>query len=302
MIAIFEQVLILLAFCLVGFLLSKAKIVDPGHSKSLSGLLVYIFLPCTTFNTFSKQFNIPYLSQMWPLLLVSTGLILVVVLFAKLINHFLTKDPDEKAVNEYSLSMANIGYMGYPLAEAVLGEAGLLNVMMFAAPMNVYIGTVGYNMLTAGKEKKSLLKKIFTPSLIGILIGCGVGISGLQLPSVISNIAKTAGNCMAPVSMIITGMTISQYSFKKMLTNKSVYIVTAVRLIIAPLLICALLKLLGLEFARQEAVLLYAMPCGMNAIVYPKLVGKDSCAAVAQVMVSTVLSMFTIPLCLHFLV
>ena len=301
MIAIFEQVFILIIFCLAGYVLSKVKLVDPSHSKTLSVLLTYVFLPCVSFNTFSAQFTPAYLLDKGPLILVSTGLISVVVLVAKLINRFLTKEPYEKAVNEYSMSMANIAYMGYPLAEGVFGSAVLLDCMMFALPMTIYIGTVGFNMLTAGKEKKSLLKKIFTPSLIGILIGCAVGISGIKLPDVIYEISQKAGACMAPASMLITGMTISCFSIKELLKNKTVYVICAVRLLLAPLLVFGLLKLFGLEFALTAGVVLYAMPCGMNTIVYPQLVGKDCRLGAATVLVSTALSMLTIPLCLYFL-
>ena len=301
MVAMFEQVLVLLIFSLTGYVLCKAKLVDPDHSKALSVILVYVFLPCTLFNSFSKQFTAAYLAESWPLILTSVGLIPLVVIAAKIINRFITKNPEDKAPNEYSMSMANIGYMGYPLAESVYGAVGLLDCMMFALPMQIYIGTIGFNMLTAGKEKKSLLKKIFTPSLIGILIGCAVGISGIKLPHIIYDAAQKSGACMAPVSMILTGMIVSKFPIKELLTCKTAYIVSAVRLVIAPLMIFGLLKLCNLEFALKAAVLLYAMPCGMNSIVYPKLVGNDSKAGAAAVMISTVLSMITIPLCLHFL-
>jgi predicted permease len=47
---------------------------------------------------------------------------------------------------------------------------------------------------------------------------------------------------------------------------------------------------------------LYAMPCGMNTIVYPKLVEKDCRLGAATVLVSTVLSLITIPLCIYLLI
>ena len=296
MLAIFEQVFILFVFGVAGYVLCKTKLVDPSHSKTLSVLLIYVFLPCVSFNTFSARFNVAYLIDKGPLTLVSVGLIPVVAILAKLINKLLTKDPYETAVNEYSMSMANVSYVGYPLAEAIFGSAGLLDCMMFTMPMCVYIGTVGYNTLTAGKEKKPLLKKIFTPSMIGILIGCAVGISGIQLPEVVGVATQKAGACMAPVSMLLTGMTVSQFSIKELLWSKKAYIITAVRLVFAPLMIFGLLKLCHLEFAIPSAVTMYAMPCGMNAIVFPQLVGKDCRLGAATVLISTVLSMLTIPL------
>lgn len=301
MLAMFEQVFILVTFCVIGYILCKVKLVKPDQSKVLSVVLIYILFPLMSFKTFSGQFTVAYLQEKGFLLLVSLGLIPVVVIMAKLISRLLGGEPYERNVNEYSMSMANIGYMGYPLAEAVYGTAGMLDCMMFGLPMTMYINTVGYNMLTAGNGQKSLLQKIFTPSMFGILTGCFVGITGLKLPNTVFEIAKMGSDCVAPISMMLTGMAISQFSIKELLCNKKVYVICAVRLALMPVLVWVLVKLCGFTFALLPAVLLYAMPCGMNTIVFPKLVDKDCRLGAATVLISTIVSMVTIPICLYFL-
>lgn len=293
--AIFGQVAILLTFCLTGYILCKTKLVNPEHSKVLSVLLVYIFFPCMSFNTFSTKFNMSYLSTQWPLIAISVGMLAVIVVISKLICIPLRGEAYERNVNEYSMSIGNIGYMGYPLAGAVFGETVLLDCMMFGLPMSLYIGTVGYNMLTAGKGQKNIWQKIFTPSLIGILIGCVAGITGIWLPQTVYDVAKMGNNCVAPISMLLTGMAISQFPIKSLLTNWKVYVICAVRLLLAPALALLLIKVTGLSSALIPAVALYAMPCGMNTIVYPKLVEKDCSLGAATVLISTTLSLLTIP-------
>lgn len=301
MLAMFEQVLILLIFCVIGYVLCKVKLVNPDHSKVLSVLLVYILFPFMSFNTFSAKFNITYLQEKGLILLVSIGLLTVVTIVTKFLRKFLGGDPYERNVNEYSMAIPNLGYMGYPLAGALYGTAGMLDCMMFGLPMSMYIGTVGYNMLTAGQGKKPLWKLIFTPSLIGILIGCVVGIAEIPVPAVLNNIAQSGSNCVAPISMMLTGMAISQFKIKELLCNKKVYFICAIRLVFMPVFVWAIVKLCGLTFALMPAVLLYAMPCGMNTIVYPKLVEKDCRLGAATVLISTLISMLTIPICLYFL-
>ena len=301
MLAMFEQVFILVTFCVIGYILCKVKLVKPDQSKVLSVVLIYILFPLMSFKTFSGQFTVAYLQEKGLILLVSLGLLCVVVIVSKIFSKFLGGDPYEKNVNEYSMSIGNIGYMGYPLAEAVYGTAGMLDCMMFGLPMTIYINTVGYNMLTAGKGQKSILQKIFTPSMFGILAGCLVGITGLQLPQAVFEIAKMGSNCVAPISMMLTGMAISQFNIKELLCNKKVYVICAVRLALMPVLVWTLVKLCGFTFALMPAVLLYAMPCGMNTIVFPKLVEKDCRLGAGTVLISTIVSMVTIPICLYIL-
>ena len=301
MIAIFGQVFIMVTFFLAGYVLCKAKLLSAEHSKPLSVLLIYVFFPLMSFKTFSAQFTVQYLQEKGMLLLVSVGLIPVIAIIARLIGKLLGGERYEQDVNTYSISTPNIGYMGYPLAEAVFGAGILLDCMMFGLPMSMYINTVGYNMLTAGKKQKSIWSKIFTPGMVGILAGCFAGILGLKLPETVMDIAKMGSNCVAPVSMLLTGIALSEFSIRKLLSNKKVYVVCAFRLILVPLLVWGLIKICGLQGALIPAVLLYAMPCGMNAIVFPKLVDNDCKLGAGTVLVSTAISLITIPLVLHFL-
>ena len=48
-------------------------------------------------------------------------------------------------------------------------------------------------------------------------------------------------------------------------------------------------------------VLLYAMPCGLNTIVFPKMVGEDCRPGASMAMISTVACLLTIPLCMQIL-
>jgi len=46
---------------------------------------------------------------------------------------------------------------------------------------------------------------------------------------------------------------------------------------------------------------IYCMPCGMNTIIYPKMVGEDCRMGASLVLISSVACVLTIPLCLYFL-
>ena len=301
MIAIFGQVFIMVAFFLTGYVLCKTKLLSSEHSKPLSVLLIYVFFPLMSFKTFSVQFTVDYLQEKSMLLIVSAVLIPVLAIVSRLISKLLGGNHYEQDVNTYSISTPNIGYMGYPLAEAVYGTGGMLDCMMFGLPMTIYINTVGYNMLTSGKKQKSIWSKIFTPGMIGILVGCFVGIIGLKLPATVMDIAQMGSNCVAPVSMLLTGIALSEFPIKKLLSNKTVYIICVLRLVLVPLVVWGLVKVCGFQSVLIPAVLLYAMPCGMNTIVFPKLVDNDCELGAGTVLISTAISLITIPLTLYFL-
>ena len=301
MASVLEQVFILFIFALAGFILTKTKLVDGDHEGILSKLEFYIFLPCVTFQTFAQRFTVAYLQEKYSLVLISVGILVVLELLARLIAPRFSKDSYERLVYRYSIMIPNFGYFGYALMQGLFGGDGLMDMMMFTLPMTIYTTTAGYMMLTNQPGKLSV-KKLLTPSIITMVLGCIVGITGLSLPNVIDQVVGKSAACMAPISMLLAGMVIAQYDLKELLADKRSYLITALRLLIIPALIFAVLKLMGLEIGILAAVVTYCCPCGLNPIVYGKLAGQDCRSAASLTLISTVLSLLTIPLCVYFFI
>ncbi len=299
MITVFEQIFILLVFAFIGFMLCKLKAADPSHTKILSALGVYVFLPATIFRSFCANFTVEYISEKYYFILISAGLLIVLALIFGLVSRLLTKDSYKRSVYHYSLLISNYSYMGYALTGALFGEEMLLNVMIFTMPLTLYIHTIGFCRLTG---KKLSLKNITDPSLIAMLAGALVGISGISLPQVVTDIFTKASACMAPVSMLMTGMVISQFGIIKMLKDKNTYIITALRLLVIPAALAFVLRLFCPEEAVKVAVTVFCLPCGLNTVVFPKLAGQNCEPGASLAVVSNILSLITIPLCINFLI
>ena len=105
---------------------------------------------------------------------------------------------------------------------------------------------------------------------------------------------------MSPIAMLITGITIAGYSFKKMMTNVGVYVITLFRLLIYPLVSLGVFLLLRPLGVSEEIVVctmcFMAMPLGLNTIVVPSAYGKDTSVAAGMALISHLLSVGTIPL------
>lgn len=292
---VFEQVFLLLLFGAVGYLLAKTKIADSGHTKLLSALCLYVFLPSNVFKTFASRFTVEYLAQKYVLVLGAAVIVAVLALAAIPLSRLLTKHGYRQKIYHYSLTIPNFGYIGYALAEGIFGGDVLLDVMMFAIPLSMYTYTIGYCMLT---NSKVTLKRLCNPVTIAMVLGMVVGLAGIPMPSVVGKFLNNASGCMAPVSMLLTGMVITDYAMKDMLSRWQVYFVTALRLLVIPCVMGFALRLLGVEVLVLPAIMMLSMPCGMNTIIFPKLMGEDCKAGASMAFVSTILCCVTIPLCL----
>ena len=83
---------------------------------------------------------------------------------------------------------------------------------------------------------------------------------------------------------------------KKVLSLKSLYVVSAVRLILFPLLFIGLFSVLPLtDNIIICAICSLSMPLGLSTIVIPGGYGKDTSVAAGMTLVSHLLSALTIP-------
>ena len=290
----FEQVILLFIFALLGYILGKKRIVNSEHAGLLSKLEVYVFLSCMTFKTFAKEFTVNTIREKYSLILLSIVILALISLAAYLLAKWLSKNAYEKKVYIYSLTVPNYGYMGYVLVEALFGSEMLLDLMIFALPVSVYVYTIGYILLTNAKFTPKMLLQ---PTVIMMGVGCLVGLSGVELPGIITEVTVKGSACVAPVSMILLGIVLSDFCLEELLLDKKYYLVSLLRLIIFS---CTIILLLKPLCAMEEIIIagiLYAMPCGLNTIVFPKMVGENCKIGAGLACISSILACITIPIC-----
>ena len=295
MIVVAKQVGILAIFALIGYVLARIGKVKTEHSQLLSTLVVYACYPCTVFKTFSTQFNVPYLTEKYSSILISTVMFAAVVIASKWLAKKMTSKPYERNVYGYTMIVPNTGYVGSALVEHLYGPAVLLNQMMFNLPLSFFTYTEGYRMLTGGD--KLTLKRLFNPVTSAILLGCAVGIFAIPLPELLTTVVERANNCMAPLSMILTGIAISEFDLSRLLKNRMAYLMTFLRLLVIPFVMAGIASVFFSREIVLAAVMMYAMPCGLNTIIFPKLIGEDCEIGACLALLSNVLAIVTIPLC-----
>lgn len=293
-----EQILLLFIFMLIGYTLGKTGLINQGETRALSTLQVYLFFPCTIFKAFYTSFNISNLTNYYQLPLTGIATLFVIILFASIASKYMGKDDYEKKIYKYTLVIANFGYMGYAIAEGIFGTEALLNMILFAMPFSCFTYTAGYCMLT---KRELSLKRLINPVMISLFLGALFGITGIKIPTLAETAILKSSACIAPVSMLLAGITISAYQVKELVTDKMIYIACALRLVIIPVTVFLVLSQFVSENIVRSAVLLTAMPCGLNTIIFPRLIGENCKTGAKLAFVSHILALITIPIILNFI-
>ena len=298
MAALFEQMLVLYIFILTGLFLGKWRKDAADKSSLLSFLLVNLFFPCKMFANFSENFTVSYLMNNYLTIFISLGILCVLILAGYLTGWFLGGKSYESKVYNYSVTVSNYGFFGYVLVENAMGPAALNNMMVFCLPFAVYCYTFGVALLL---DKKVSFRSLCNPTTLSIALGMVFGLLGLQLPHLLTNVLSSASACVGPVSMVLVGLVLAGYNWKQLLPTWQTWVLCGVRLLAVPALVLGICWGLGQVITLPasvypSAVLMACMPCGLNPVVYPKLIGRDCSLGAKMIPLSSIISCATIPM------
>lgn len=288
---IIQQLFILYLFIAAGWLIGRKNRAKAAHSDILSVLLVNLLLPCKVFRSFAANFTVAYFRERYSYLFASLILLGVLIILGYFGARLMTKHPYERKIYRYSLVVTNYAYLGYVLIEAVFGQAMLTDFVFFAIPFIVYTYTFGYALLTGGKDP---WKRLLNPMTVSIALGMVFGLSGLSLPQLLSEAISMASSCVGPISMLLTGLTLSAFSLKAMFLDPMAYLFSALRLLLIPATVFLICRLLRLDSVLPMMLMITCMPCGLNTIVFPKLVGEDCRLSARLTLISHLLALPTL--------
>lgn len=301
--ATLNQTAFLFLFIVAGYVLSRLKFVPGNAHTVLSKLENTIFIPALVLDTFINNFTAQTLSVAWELLLGSLLLAVIMIVLSVLCARLCSKDTYTRNIYTYGLCFSNFGFMGNAVVSALFPDI-FLEYLIFTLPLWILIYLWGVPVLLMGNNTKKptlaqRFKRFVNPMFVCTVLGMLIGLVNIPIPQFIGSAVSAAGSCMSPIAMLLTGMTIAQFNLGEILKIRSVYLVTALRLILFPLLFLAVLIVIDLPpvFAIC-AVCSLAMPLGLNTIIIPGALGKDTRVASGMALVSHILSCITIPMIL----
>lgn len=285
----------LFALIAVGFVLAKRGIVDEGARKALTDLLIDLILPCNIIHSFLGGLDIT--ASLVQNCLLAVLISLCIQLFATYASKFVfAKCPEQEGkVMSYGMICSNSSFIGLPIAEALYGDLGVLYTSLFQIPIRFTMWTAGLALFTSVSKKDALRKLARHPCIVSIFIGMALMLLPVQLPAFLSGTIAAVSKCNVPVSMIVIGAILSQAGGKGLFSRPVVYY-TALRLVVFPLLVYAVLRPLPLDpLLVRVAVLMTGMPAGSTTSILAGQYGCDAAFAGRIVFVSTLASIITIP-------
>jgi len=303
---IISQIFILAIVVIIGVVAARFKILTPSSKDMLSKVIFNISLPLMLFTNFLKLEATPrLLSNSFIVLSVAGFVILFLLLMGWMTTKIFKFTLREAAVFKAHSMFGNTIFLGFPLINALYGAEGLLYASMFQMVSTLIMWTVGVLVLTynSGISWKKNIVKVVNPNTIATITGLLFFLLSIKLPKLIVTPLSELGSANTWLSMLYIGAMLFFSKPGTMLKTKSIYILSINRLVLGPAILITLFWLSAeISFGHPDKlvssviILQASMPCMASVVIMAKELEADDSLAVGNVFVSTILSIFTLPI------
>lgn len=310
--ASFESVALLLFMAIPGFIIAKRHMIVKEQAVSfISVILLYVCTPFVTINSFLKQnFDISVVINLVIVFFFVATLIISLAFIGKFIAKMTVKNgtEDERRMISYASAFGNTGYMAIPFLQLLYPGNPL--VLLYATAgitaFNIVSWTFGIFVLTGDKTTMNLKRALLNPatlSFICVLPLYVLNINFVRFPlDGLQNTIEFFSTMVGPMAMTLVGIELSDMNFKELFTDYKPYISSLVRLMISPILAFLLILLISTFYdmtpLKVNLITIAAVPSANNIMMFCSRLGKPTKLPAKMVIISTLISIITIPLAL----
>ena len=297
-ILLLQQIIQLFLMILMGYIIVKAGLLKGEDSKVLSKIILYLIIPAVIINAFQVDYN----DTIKKGLIVACIASLILQFLLLFLTYILQKIFQLDSVEFTSAYYSNSGNLIVPLVTYILGKEWVIYGCVFMSVQLFFIWSQGKKMIS--REKGVDLKKILLNiNMISVFLGVILFFTKIHFPTIINQTLSSTGSMIGPLSMIVTGMLIAEVDLKYIFTNKRIYLVTFLRLILQPAIALLVINLLGMRgwHPQGDKIILITYlaaitPCASTVTQMCQVYGNDSKYASAINVMTTLLSIVTMPI------
>ena len=296
-------ILVILGMILVGFVIGEKGWFDDKSRGLLAKLVTQVALPCYMLYTITQRFTAVDLLKMLPALRFPALSMVILLGVATGVARIFAVRQDRRGLFISMFFNSNTIFVGLPINQALFGDASIPYVLIYYMCNTTFFWTLGTYLIQRDGEGeaqfdlKTSLKKVFSPPLMGFLLGLILVMLQINFPAFLASDLQYLGNLTTPLSMIFIGLSVSHVGVKQLVLGKDHLLILLGRFLVAPLLMATIVYWVPLpSLMKQVFIIQSAMPVMTNAPVVARLYGADSDYAAVMVTETTLATMVVIPI------
>ena len=289
---------------ILGFFLMKRNILTQEVNTKLSAMILQVTCPCLILNSISTVSNDDP-GKILKLFFAGIILYLLFPLIGLLFSRLIRVPAYLRGTYTCMFMFSNCSFMGFPVVQALYGDSAIFYVTIFNMPFNIiyfslalYLFQLDAAMEHPGAQREKIhVKNFINAGIIASVAALLIFFLHIQLPDIFYTCTGFVGNITTPLSMILIGASLATASLGDIKSEKWVWPMLPLRLIVMPLFVWFAMHLVTddpvlINTCAIDIGMPVASMVAMGTASYPKQ-GKSAAICVA---VSTIVSLITIPL------
>lgn len=322
---VLQQMLMIFILIGIGIILFKKEMLSEVTSKQISGIIVNVTNPALLIcSVFGDDYKMPWqelaspkmslreLAMVFALFIIAYA-ILIAVSF--LIPRIL-RVPNHHHYSYQMLTIfGNVGFIGIPLASAVLGTQSLIFVSIYNLIFNILIYTFGISLLQKAAARQSSSasgnrsgisdtnvtslrwKKLINAGTISAAATIIFYLADFPVPVIVSSTLTYMGQSTTLLSMIVLGATVAQMALKDIFSHPKLYGFVLLRQILVPIGCVMLFRpFISNTLVLNTLALMLAVPAGNMPLMLSKQLHVEADTISQGIILTTLLSLVTIPI------
>ena len=304
--AVMEVVAPIFGIVLLSFVLARRGVFSVDASDGLTRFMFYVAIPAMLYRTMATT-DLPVLIP-WRYILAfyvpSFMLFIVGMLMAR---HIYRWNRSDQGIAAISSSYSNMVMLGFPLVISAFGESAALPLFILLALQSTLLFPLTTWALeiygrdpqsSQGSILRSVVSVLFNPVILSLFAGVISNVMSLEIPGPAERVLDLLAAAAPACALFALGLGLAQYEFRGDLGCSIA--ITVLKCIVHPLLVWIACTVFQVDqLWTQVAVLLAAMPTGINAFIFAHKYGVRVSIVTKSILIGTLLSVLSISLLLN---
>lgn len=271
--------------------------------KTISTVSLYLMSPFLAFRTFyTTALTMDYLY----ICMFAVLLVIVLFIITWVCAHFLKAERSEVSAMMLGAVFMNSGNYGAPVVMFALGSPGFHIAVIIMVLHSLLMNSLGIFFASIGGKSQATVKQAMRnvlrmPVLYACIIGILLQLQHVHIPKSVMNGVDLVADASIPIVMLVLGMQLATIK-KTRVKYRFVTSVSIIRIIISPLVAAAILWFMPVsDLIKAVLIIQTAMPAAANTTMLALQFETEPDLVSFTTFVTTIISIFSIPIVMHFL-
>lgn len=299
-VVLLQMIKLFLIMC-VGYFLYKVKMLDDHTRVHLTKILLYVTTPALIIHSFIENAGAEKRDMLGELFIIAAAMYILLPVAGVIITFVLRVKKPLQGLYMFMTVFSNVGFMGFPVADALYGTEGVFYAAVFNCVFNICVFTMGVVLINYPKENDNgapvlNLKKLLNPGILCCFVSVIIFLLEIPVPGVIMEVFESVGGLTSPLAMMLVGASLAMMNIREMLGDIRIYIYTFIRQLVLPLVSWPVIR----YFVHNDTVaaitlILVAMPVANTAVLFATEYKRDEKMAAKGIFLTTLAAIITIP-------